>query len=356
MENAYKIIDNHVHIAGPGDFYKEDLYWSKKFKKGIGFQALKILKGWIFKRVGDKLMVNTLLKQAKKMKHVDHVVVLAFDNVYEVNGTYRGPKQNNENDILSTIYVSNNFVIELCENNSNMLFGLSVHPFRDDAIEEINQYHEKAVLCKWIPSAHLLDLSEENEEAQQKLKRFYKKLAEIKLPLLFHTGVETSIPAPVEGYEKFNAPKYIEIALEMGVTVILAHCGCSYFDIIQDNVVREVIELFKKQELQNKNWNLYADISALFSPFRNPGILDDIFKNIPASKLIYGSDFPNPAKGRKEFFLRPFLRFRKANLINRYFKISSKWLRKYYSQAECYHIFSSFHRLLDELGRGYLID
>jgi len=301
-------------------------------------------------------MVDTLQKQAKKIKNVDYVVVLAFDNVYEVDGTYRGSNQSNENDILSTIYVSNNFVIDLCKNNSNMLFGLSVHPFRDDAIEEINQYHEKAVLCKWIPSAHLLDLSEDNKEAQQKLKRFYKKLAEIKLPLLFHTGVETSIPASVERYEKFNAPKYIEIALEMGVTVILAHCGCSYFDIIQDNVVREVMELFKKQELQNKNWNLYADISALFSPFRNPGILDNIFKNIPASKLIYGSDFPNPAKGRKEFFLRPFLRFRKANLINRYFKISSKWLRKYYSQAECYHIFSSFHRLLDELGRGYLID
>jgi len=356
MENAYKIIDNHVHIAGPGDIYKDDLYWSKKFKKGIGFQALKILKGWIFKRVGDKLMLNTLLKQVKKMKNVDYVVVLAFDNVYEVNGTYRGPNQNNEEDILSTVYVSNNFVDELCKNNSKTLLGLSVHPFRDDAIEEINKYHEKAALCKWIPSSHLLDLSEENEEAQQKLRRFYKKLAEIKLPLLFHTGVETSIPASVKGYEKFNSPKYIEVALEMGVTVILAHCGCSYFDLLQDNVVREVIELFKKQEQENKDWNLYADISALFSPFRNWGILDDIFKNIPASKLIYGSDFPNPAKGRKEFFLRPFLRFRKANLINRYFKISSKWLKKYYSREDCDLIFTNLHRLLDELGRGHLID
>jgi hypothetical protein len=355
MENAYKIIDNHVHIAGPGDFYKEDLYWSKKFRKGIGFKALKILKGWIFKRVGDKLMINTLLKQVKKMKRVDYVVVLAFDNVYEANGTYRGPNQNNEDDILYTIYVSNKFVKDLYNSNPNLLFGLSVHPFRNDAIDEINLYHEKAVLCKWIPSSHMIDLSEENEEAQQKLKKFYKKLVEIKLPLLFHTGVETSIPASSEGYEKFNSPKYIEAALNMGVTVILAHCGCSYFDLLQDNVVKEVIELFKKQEQQNKNWNLYADISALFSPFRNWGILKDIFANIPASKLIYGSDFPNPAKGRKEFFLRPFLRFRKANLINRYFKISSKWLKKYYSQEECDQIFTNLHRLLDKLGRGDLI-
>jgi len=33
MENVYKIIDNHVHIAGPGDYYKDGLYWSKKFKE-----------------------------------------------------------------------------------------------------------------------------------------------------------------------------------------------------------------------------------------------------------------------------------------------------------------------------------
>lgn len=356
MEKMYKIIDNHVHIAGPGNLYGDDLFWSKKFENGIGFQALKILKGWIFARVEDELMIKVLLKQANNMKNVDYIVVLAFDNVYEVNGTYRGPKQTNESDILSTVYVSNNFMNELCKNHSNLLFGLSVHPFRDDAIEEISRYHENAVLCKWIPSSHLLDLSEDNEEAQKKLEKFFIKLAEINLPLLFHTGVETSIPASVKGYEKFNAPKYIEKALEIGVTVILAHCGCSYFDVIQDNVVRKVIEFFKKQERQNKKWNLYADISALFSPFRNPHLLDDIFENIPASKLIYGSDFPNPAKGRKEFFLRPFLRYYKTNLLNRYFRISSKWLRRHYSQSECFHIFTNFHRLLEKLGRAHVIE
>ena len=148
MKNAYKIIDNHVHIAGPGDVYKDDLYWSKEFRKGIGFKALKILKGWIFMRVGDQLMIDTLLKQTRKMKRVDYAVVLAFDNVYEANGTYRGPDQNDEDDIFSTIYVSNKFVKDLCHNNPNLLFGLSVHPFRDDAIEQLDQYHEKAVLCK----------------------------------------------------------------------------------------------------------------------------------------------------------------------------------------------------------------
>ena len=81
MANELKIIDIHVHTAGPGDAYKDDLYWHKRFEQGIGFQALKILKGWAFKKVGDELMLKVLLKQTEKMKKVNYAVVLAFDNV-----------------------------------------------------------------------------------------------------------------------------------------------------------------------------------------------------------------------------------------------------------------------------------
>ncbi len=355
MGNDYRIIDNHVHIAGRGDVFREDLYWSKKFETGIGFQALKTLKGWTFKRVGDQRMVDELLKQARKLEQVDHIVVLAFDNVYDDDGTYRGPHQDNMDRSLSTIYVSNKFVSGLCTENPQLLLGVSVHPFRNDAEAELEQYKANAVLCKWIASSQLIDMSPENRLAQEKLTRFYKKLVEIDLPLLFHTGVETSIPAPAKGYEQYNSPKYIESALDLGATVILAHCGCSYLDIIQDNVVKEVIDLFQKQKNQGKDWKLYADISALFSPFRKSKILDEIFQNIPASKLIYGSDFPNPAKGRKECILRPFLRFRKANLLNRYHRIASKWLKRYYSHEDCQFILTNFHRVLDGLGRGHLV-
>ena len=106
---------------------------------------------------------------------------------------------------------------------------------------------------------------------------------------------------------------------------------------------------------QNKDWKLYTDISAVFSPFRSSKVADKIFRNIPASKLIYGSDFPNPSKGRKEFFLRPFLRFKKANLFNRYYRISAKWLKKYYSQDDVTGVMTNFHQILENLGRGKII-
>lgn len=348
-----KIIDNHVHIAGRGDVYPDDLYWSKKFEKGIGFRALTILKGWAFKRVGDKIMIDTALKQINQAKRINHVVLLAFDNVYDIDGTYLGPRQPDQKQVMSTIYVSNEFVRGLSKANSRILLGISVHPFRDDAVKELDKYRNDAALCKWMPSAHLIDFTDSN--AQGKLEKFYAKLADIGLPLLLHTGVETSIPSAREGYDKFNSPKYIEKALDMGVPVILAHCGCSYFDALQEDFVEDALRLFNKQRDDRPHWKLYADISALFSPFRARKVLNRVFKNINPSKLIYGSDFPNPAKSREEFFLRPFFRYARRNLLDRSAKIAHKWLKYYYSESEAQLILTGFHRLLIELNRSSII-
>ncbi len=254
---------------------------------------------------------------------------------------------------MSTIYVSNEFVQGLSKANSRILLGISVHPFRNDAVEELDKYKNDAALCKWMPSAHLIDFTD--PKAQGKLEKFYAKLAEISLPLLLHTGVETSIPSAREGYDKFNSPKYIEKALDMGVAVILAHCGSSYFDALQEDFVDDALRLFNRQRRDRPNWKLYADISALFSPFRARKILNLVFRNIYPGKLIYGSDFPNPAKGRKEFFLRPFFRYARRNLLDRSAKVAHRWLKYYYSESEAQLILTSFHRLLIELGRSSII-
>ena len=187
-----KIIDNHVHIAGKGDVHKNDLYWSEKFERGIGFMALAILKGWIFKRVGDEIMIDTVLKQINQAKRINHVVLLAFDNVYDIDGTYLGPKQTNPKKVMSTIYVSNEFVQGLSKANSRILLGISVHPFRNDAVEELDKYKNDAALCKWMPSAHLIDFTD--PKAQGKLEKFYAKLAEISLPLLLLSLIHISEP------------------------------------------------------------------------------------------------------------------------------------------------------------------
>lgn len=352
MSDNYVTIDNHAHVAGPGDQFPEDFYWHKRFRKGIGFSGLKALKGWSFKKVTDQLMINALLVHSNSMRQVNYAVVLAFDHVYDVDGNKMGPG----NGEKTTMYVSNRIVDELSKKHRNLLKGISVHPFRNDAIEELERYQEDAVLCKWMASAQMIDF--EIPEGREKIDRYFDKLVELGLPLLYHTGVETSIPCAEneEWHEKFNSPMYIRGALEKGVTVILAHCGCSYFDTFRtqpDPMRDEVIELFKEMKQKGKDWNLYADISALFSPFRKWKKLEEIFSVIPQERLIFGSDFPNPAKGKLESVLGVFLRYGSRNYFDRYFKISQKWLPRYYDDFE--RISQNFHRLLETLGRDGVI-
>ena len=352
MSNQYVTIDNHAHIAGPGDKYPDDFYWHKRFRKGIGFKGLKALKGWTFTKISDQLMINALLVHSRTMRAVNYAVILAFDHVYDVDGNRMGP----DNGEKTTMYVSNKIVDDLSKEHRNLLKGISVHPFRNDAIEELERYEKDAVLCKWMASAQMIDF--EDPKGQQKLDLFFDKLVELKLPLLYHTGVETSIPCAQqeEWHNKFNSPKWIRGALDKGVTVILAHCGCSYFDTFRkqpDPIRTEVLELFREMRTERKNWNLYADISALFSPFRKWKKLEEIFKVIPQERLIYGSDFPNPAKGKLDSILRVIFRYGSDNYFDRYWEISKKWLPRYYDNFD--EITKNFHHLLQDLGRDNII-
>jgi predicted TIM-barrel fold metal-dependent hydrolase len=354
MSDGCKVIDMHAHIGGPGDERPDDLWWSEQFEDGIGFKALKVFKGWSCQPVGDKLVRETLLKDVDRADNVDYAVALAFDSVYEPNGDYRGPKLADPADVRSTFYVSNRYVVDLAKSNPKILAGISVHPFREDAVDELDLFKDekRVVLCKLMPSAHLIDF--EDSKGKTKLTRFYQRLSEINLPLLLHTGVETTIPTVDPKYEDYNNGKYMEEALDLGVTVILAHCSCSYFDVLQRNMVDDAVKMFKRLANDRPNWRLYADISALFSPFRALPILDRVLggQEIPRDRLVYGSDFPNPTKGRKESILRPFLRLSKTNLIRRSAKVARKWLRQYCEDGEARFIMTNFHRVLKSLGRG----
>src|SRR5438874_13119055 len=87
------------------------------------------------------------------------------------------------------LYVTNDYVIELAKRHRKMLFGASVHPYRKDAIAELERCVKAgAVLLKWLPIVQNFDPSD------ARCIPFYEALAHYKLPLLSHTGGEKSLP------------------------------------------------------------------------------------------------------------------------------------------------------------------
>lgn len=275
-----KIIDIHVHFGAPKD-EQSGCFWSEEFTKQAAYLAMLLITKSLFKKVNIQRIRKHLLGVINKSKYVNKSVLLAFDQVYDESGTAH-PEQTH-------LFVPNRYIADLAKNNSRILLGASVHPYRNDWSQELDYCLEnKAVLCKWIPSAQMIN------PAHSKCIPFYRKLAAHQLPLLCHAGPEYAIPTSNKTYIEFNNPKYLRIALDQGVTVIIAHCSLPYFwflDVDYHDDFKEFLKLF--QDAEKNNWNLYADLSAICSPLRSPYI-DKIKSHVPAERLLYGSDYPIP--------------------------------------------------------------
>ena len=84
----------------------------------------------IFKKINIQRVQNHLLKQINGAKWVENSVLLALDMVYD--------EQGNERKEWTHLYVPNTYLVQLAEENKRILFGCSVHPYRQDWREEID--------------------------------------------------------------------------------------------------------------------------------------------------------------------------------------------------------------------------
>lgn len=275
------VIDIHVHFGAPANPFN-NCYWSKKFEQQPAYFFLKLTSGSLFKKLTYGDIEKKLLNAVTRSKKVDKSVLLAMDKVYDLNGTVH--------DESTHLYVPNSFIIDLSKKYDHILFGASVHPYRNDWREELEYCIQNgAVLCKWIPSSQQIDITNE------KCLPVYNFLAEHNLPLLVHSGPEYSIPTSDDSYIEFNNPKYLRPALERGVTVIIAHCALPYFGELDTKYLDDMDEFYKLfEESGNKSWKLYADLSALAEPLRN-AYVPEIQKKIPQDRLLFASDYPLPA-------------------------------------------------------------
>ncbi len=243
---------------------------SQKLLRSIPFRFMQ----WKFGLRGasaatEVALCEKLVKTIDETPKIDKAVVLAFDAVHDDAGRFDADNTH--------LYVTNSYVMEVVAKHPRTLFGASVHPYRKDALEELERCIKGgAVLLKWLPMVQGFN------PADPRCFPFYEMLAHYKLPLLSHTGAENSLP--VLDYSTAD-PKLLIPALDRGVTVIAAHCGTRLWPSEPD-FLPDFIRMAKEYE------HLYGDTAALNLPMRWKAF-DAIFEDETLrSKIVHGSDWP----------------------------------------------------------------
>jgi predicted TIM-barrel fold metal-dependent hydrolase len=261
------ILDCHVHVSA---FTPGHGSMSARLLNSVPFTFMRWRFGLDGEGASDEIAIRDLLfRTIDGASVLDAAVVLAFDAVYGLDGKL--------NPSRTHLYVSNDYVIELAAKNRKILFAASIHPYRDDAVAELERCAAAgAVMVKWLP------IVQDFNPAHPKCIPFYEALAHLGIPLLSHTGAEHALPNLDPSVAD---PMLLQEALRRGVTVIGAHCGTRVFPWEVDYV---------------PNWarmardfeHFYGDTAALNVPGRWYAF-DTILKDESLrGKLVHGSDWP----------------------------------------------------------------
>ncbi|RDV38195.1 hypothetical protein DV096_10300 [Bradymonadaceae bacterium TMQ3] len=266
------IIDAHVHLMGINP--RNGCYVSPNLSGGWAF-------AWLSRALGlagvsredlDQAYAAQVLRWVEESE-LDAAGLLAFDAIYDAAGHYDHER--------TRVYISNDYLFEVCARSEKLLPIASVNPQRRDAIDELERVAERgAVAIKLLPNSQDIDLSREN------YRGFWEKMAALNIPLLTHTSFEHTIP-PVN--QAWGKPERLRLPLECGTRVIAAHCAGS-------GVVHPFREDYDQwRQMLDDYPNLYGDISAMASLSRFPYIHKVLGDATARSRVIMGSDFPVPA-------------------------------------------------------------
>ena len=265
------IIDMHCHTAGIGtggsgavisgnlrDSWKYDVYM-----KSFGSSDEEV------HEYGDQILVDKIVDSIQDSEYVDGVVLLALD-------APRDEKGNIVEDEME-VYVPNEYIAEQVSRYPELYFGASIHPNRPDAINQLNWSKDNgAVLVKWLPNIQDMDPSNE------RYIPYYKKIIELDLPLLVHTGNEESF---TRTNDRLGDPELLRLPLSLGVKVIAAHVASSGKSDGYENIDRLLA-------MMDEFPNLYADISSLTQINKRKNLRKVIGDKRLKGRLLYGTDYP----------------------------------------------------------------
>ncbi len=267
-------VDVHVHMVGNGSSgsgcWLRVSSWRRPFA-GIMLRHLglgqSVLKGDL-----DRLYAERLLELVRGSS-LSAVVLLAHDLPRDDQGQPLPDKM--------PFYAPNEYVLSLARQHREFLAGVSIHPGRPDALEELERcLAGGAALMKCLPNCHNINCND------RRFTRFWERMAEARLPLLAHTGGEHTLPILRPDYSN---PEILRLPLECGVTVIAAHCATK-----SGLTDPEYFEVFKR--MTQRFENLYGDNSAFTVPIRGRHVRECVREPL-VGRIVHGSDLPVPVYG-----------------------------------------------------------
>lgn len=265
------VVDMHVHLiamdAQRGNFV------SPKLRRGVTFQFLSRALGV---KPGDDASLDRqyrdqIARWSDEEGAPNKIGLLGLDWVYDAQG------QRDEG--RSHLVVSNDAVFDLCERHERFLPVPSVNPARADALDALEEVAERgAVMIKLLPNLQGFD----PEEAR--FRPFWRRMAELGLPLLSHTGYEHALPSLNDDW---GDPLRLVGALEEGCVVVAAHCGAAgrFHRIEYFNHFVSLLARYPR---------LYGDVSGFASPIRAGYLGPMMAGTLRRGRVIVGSDFPIP--------------------------------------------------------------
>lgn len=296
IEKAYdglpekKYRDNHCHLVaiGTGNNYG---YVNHKMHKLLSlpmklrFNLFASAAG--IRNVADSDMeyVERLVTLLENNPGIEKISLLALDQYYD--------KMGRPHPELTRLYVPNDYLMRVCNRYpQHFLPVISVHPYRSDALEELEIYAKKGVkFVKWLANSQNIDASDPICDP------FYKMMKTYDMTLLAHGGYEEALTVP--GHQKLGNPLLYRRPLEMGLKVIIAHCAGLGLNKDIDNKLNLPSKnhnlFFRMMEEEKYKGLLFGDIAAVTQINRLGSPLKTILEKQEHHHRLYnGSDYPLP--------------------------------------------------------------
>lgn len=285
LETA-NVWDSHVHLVGTGDSASE--VWFNSDMDSYAHPVLKVQKQFYLNGVCaedgnvDASSVQRLLSLSAQMPAGYKSMLFAFDWYRDTQGQPLKAQ--------SIFYIANSYASKLARAYPQYFeWVASIHPYRADAIDALEQAKaEGARAIKWLPSGMGID------PASAKCDAFYKKAAQLNIPIISHTGRESAVQG---GDQSFGNPLKMRRALEAGVRVVLAHCASDGDDMDLDHGNRRVksFTLFERLMDASEYQSLvFGEISAI-TLINHAWVIRSILARPDwHGRLLNGSDYPLP--------------------------------------------------------------